>query len=328
MVEESQVPEENTPGPSEDSSAAETPLGAGGETAPERADVDEQAEPEASAEPDADAEPEAAEPEAEPEATEPEMAASAEPDATAPTHQSGSRFLAWVRSQLPDAFQRRLSDGALALLLAVAVLLVLLLLNSLVNPRPSVRVVTAPPAATAADEVAAPAPPDADRIAEIQKQVTDLATPYGEGLVTSVQVNFARQRLTLTLSNAWYRLSAAQQDELAAKWLARSRSLQFTGLTLRSPDDNLLARSPVVGPSMIIVQRQPPPSSAEEPSFPEESALTEAAAPAGDKAPPEAADSPEAATPPEETPSLEAAAEEDTPEAPASPAEDTTSDAA
>jgi hypothetical protein len=57
------------------------------------------------------------------------------------------------------------------------------------------------------------------------------------------------------VGNGWYDLAPAQQDKLANDLLKRAKQLDFSKLELTSPDNTLLARSPVVGTEMIIMQR-------------------------------------------------------------------------
>jgi hypothetical protein len=57
------------------------------------------------------------------------------------------------------------------------------------------------------------------------------------------------------VGNGWYDLAPAQQDKLANDLLKRAKQLDFSKLELTSPDNTLLARSPVVGAEMIIMQR-------------------------------------------------------------------------
>ncbi|NJN21109.1 MAG: hypothetical protein HC812_07880 [Leptolyngbya sp. RL_3_1] len=104
-----------------------------------------------------------------------------------------------------------------------------------------------------------PVNPGLERLVDIQAQLSAVATSYASNLVVSVQANFTDDRLTANLSSGWYRLPRDQQDRLAADLLGRSQSLEFTTLELSDPDGAMVARSPVVGQAMVIVQRQPPP---------------------------------------------------------------------
>jgi hypothetical protein len=182
------------------------------------------------------------------------------------------RLLRGVRSRLPQVAS--LSDRVLSGILIGIFVLLLVLINRL--GQPSVAAVvpsTAPPAVvpsatspepTSATELETPIPeapanPDLERIADIQDQLAAVATSYASNLVVSVQASFAEDRLSANLSAGWYRLPRDQQDQLAADLLGRSQTLEFATLELIDPDGSMVARSPVVGKTMVIMQRQPPP---------------------------------------------------------------------
>jgi hypothetical protein len=100
--------------------------------------------------------------------------------------------------------------------------------------------------------------PQEDLIGEIQDQVAAVTARYAEGLIRSVQANFRDSRLTVTTSNGWYGLPTDQQDQLAADLFQRAQELDFTKLEIADPEATIVARSPVVGNQMIILQRQAP----------------------------------------------------------------------
>lgn len=98
--------------------------------------------------------------------------------------------------------------------------------------------------------------PEQRLIAAIQNQVADISNQYSERLIQSVQANFKSSRLTVRVSQGWYDLSQTQQNKLADEILTRSRKLDFSRLELNDPENTLLARSPVVGDSMVILKRR------------------------------------------------------------------------
>ena len=99
--------------------------------------------------------------------------------------------------------------------------------------------------------------PEQGLIAAIQEQVSEITTRYAEGLIESIEANFQDGRLIIAVGEDWFTLPKDRQDELAKEMLARSRQLDFTKLVLTTPDGKLLARSPVVGENMVILQREP-----------------------------------------------------------------------
>ncbi len=76
------------------------------------------------------------------------------------------------------------------------------------------------------------------------------------GLIQSVQANFRSSRLTIKVGEGWYGLSQPQQNTLANEMLQRAKELDFSKLEITDAEGTLLARSPVVGPEMIILRRQ------------------------------------------------------------------------
>ncbi|NJK40336.1 MAG: hypothetical protein HC934_01305 [Acaryochloridaceae cyanobacterium SU_2_1] len=81
---------------------------------------------------------------------------------------------------------------------------------------------------------------------------------FSSDLITAVQVNFAGNRLVVLVSDRWFELSQSEQDQLGTDSLERSRNLNFPKLEIRDHQDHLLAREPVVGSRIIILQRRAP----------------------------------------------------------------------
>lgn len=92
-------------------------------------------------------------------------------------------------------------------------------------------------------------------IASVQAKMTAVSAPYADALVQTVQPNFRRSWLRITLGDGWDSLEAAQQDALANALLEQAQRLDFSKLELVRRGGDRLARSPVVGSDMIILQR-------------------------------------------------------------------------
>ena len=200
-------------------------------------------------------------------------------------------ILGQIRGFLPESLNQQLSDPALTGILSGVLVLVVWVTGSLVfSPaKPPTEVATAPPVADIKDlpdkptnqpvppdlttPVPLPAPvvtptpvvkkpapplklsPEQKLIASIQDQVAEVSKQYAEGLIQSVQANFRSSRLTVTVSQSWYGLTRSQQDKLATGLLKRAQLLDFSKLELVDPEEQLLARSPVVGSEMVILKR-------------------------------------------------------------------------
>jgi hypothetical protein len=97
--------------------------------------------------------------------------------------------------------------------------------------------------------------PEQALIAAIEDQVTEVTNEYANGLIESIQANFRNSRLTIKVGDGWYDLSSTRQDRLATEMLKRSKQLDFSAIELTDREGALLARSPVVGTEMVILQR-------------------------------------------------------------------------
>ncbi len=96
--------------------------------------------------------------------------------------------------------------------------------------------------------------PEQSLIAAIQEQVTKITSEYGDGLIISLQANFISSRLIIKASNDWYELDPERKQAVANEILGRSRKLDFKKLAITDPEGKLVARSPVVGQKVIVLQ--------------------------------------------------------------------------
>jgi len=192
-----------------------------------------------------------------------------------------------VRSRLPVSMQQQLSDRALTGAIAGILVILLWFTSGLLSGKPKPPVIaTSPSAAPAIPPIVSPSPsplpslaptititpspvqpspkpkpalkltPQEQLIAAIQTQVADISDQYASGLIRSVQANFRSSRLIVKVGDEWYQFSRVQQDKLANELLRRSQRLDFSQLQLTDPVGTLLARNPVVGTEMVILQRE------------------------------------------------------------------------
>jgi hypothetical protein len=178
-----------------------------------------------------------------------------------------SATLPKIRGILPQAWNDKLADwmitsGAIALLVVLFWLTTSLLFPS----RPVVA--KAPPIAVSKNAPKS-APIDANKLTAIQNQLAEVADPYAPDLPTVpgmenpeiaapklidwVRAN--RDRLTVQLGDGWYELEFSQQDGLANDLFKRSLKLKFEQLELVDAAGKTLARSPVVGSKIVVLQR-------------------------------------------------------------------------
>lgn len=159
-------------------------------------------------------------------------------------------LLAQVRSQLPQPWQSRLTDTVMTAIFAGLLVLLLVVFTS-GSPAPATEPEAPPP-----EE--APEVPAAADIAPLQNQVAEITGNYAAGMVQTVQADFQGKTLLITLSSQWYSLSRSQQEQLAQDLYDRLGELAFDKLYLQDPEARPLARSPVIGDHMVILQRRSP----------------------------------------------------------------------
>jgi hypothetical protein len=93
--------------------------------------------------------------------------------------------------------------------------------------------------------------PDAPFIGDLQDQLADVTAQFGPIAIESVQANFLRGRLVITVNDGWNTLES-DRDSLATALWERSQTLGFKKLDVVDINGTILARSPVVGSQMVI----------------------------------------------------------------------------
>ncbi|MGB3518091.1 MAG: hypothetical protein WBA43_16660 [Elainellaceae cyanobacterium] len=93
--------------------------------------------------------------------------------------------------------------------------------------------------------------PDAPFIGDLQDQLADVLADYAGMTLSSVQANFLRGHLVVTVGDGWNGLGSDRPHFAAALW-QRSQELGFNKLDVVDGEGTVLARSPVVGSQMVI----------------------------------------------------------------------------
>jgi hypothetical protein len=158
-----------------------------------------------------------------------------------------------VRGLLPQKWNEKLTDRMITTGALASVILLLWIATSLLFPHRAVTAETPPAAKVAPVTKVAPVAPG--KLMNIQNQLTEAAATYGEGLVDTVRVQPQRNRLAVQVSDGWYGLGATQQDQLANDCFKRSLKLKYSQLDLVDAAGQMVARSPVVGSKMVVLQR-------------------------------------------------------------------------
>ncbi len=130
--------------------------------------------------------------------------------------------------------------------------------EEIAEDEPSSSTLVAPEPTEPIEVTPAPVPkltPEQYLVVAIKHQISDITNQYGGGVIESIEVNFPASLLVVQLSNDWYDLDETEQDELANKMFQQARDLDFKKLEAVDPEGVLLAREPVIGSEMIIMQR-------------------------------------------------------------------------
>ena len=89
----------------------------------------------------------------------------------------------------------------------------------------------------------------------VQKKISEIASQDYEELIVSGKADLLAGRLLIKVSDDWYQMDRSSQDKFVNETLQRSQQFKIKKLEIQDLQDNLIARSPVVGNKMIILQR-------------------------------------------------------------------------
>ncbi len=96
--------------------------------------------------------------------------------------------------------------------------------------------------------------PEQNLVAAINNKITKLVQDYPTELINSAQVNLLQNSLLVNVTDEWYELSESRQNKIANQMLNRSRKFSFQQLELKDNAGTLVARNPVIGEEIIILQ--------------------------------------------------------------------------
>jgi hypothetical protein len=157
---------------------------------------------------------------------------------------------------------RQLSDAILTAIVVMLVTVGIWFVDGFFVPGvdPSVAIQPATPAAaqpTPSTPVAASAgSPEQAFIEAIQTQLSEITSQYPDDIIQTLQVDIARDRLVVQLNPIWYLISDDRQDRVTDKMWLQAKATHFTKLEIQDAQGVSIARSPVVGQHMIILQRR------------------------------------------------------------------------
>ncbi len=116
-----------------------------------------------------------------------------------------------------------------------------------------------PPVAATTNIIPITAPqigPEQALIESIETQLSDITSQYPDDIIRALQVDSARDRLIVKLNPVWYLIDDERQDSVTDRMWLQAKANHFTKLELQNTQGDSIARNPVVGKHMIILQRR------------------------------------------------------------------------
>lgn len=96
--------------------------------------------------------------------------------------------------------------------------------------------------------------PEQTLVASLETKVANLTKNYPTDLLESIQVDLPQDSLLVNVTDNWYELDESRQNKLANEMLKRSREFGFGKLELKDTLGTLVARNPVIGDRIVILQ--------------------------------------------------------------------------
>jgi hypothetical protein len=160
-----------------------------------------------------------------------------------------------LRRLFPNSM-RQLSDPILTGIVVIFITVGIWFINSFFAPK----IANVPDPVTANQPNSIPAiidSPEQTFIETIQRQISNITSQYPDGIIQTLNIDVDRDRLIVRLNPSWYLMSVDHQNQLTAQMWRQAKENHFSKLEVQDSDGNSIARSPVVGREMIILQRIP-----------------------------------------------------------------------
>ena len=95
--------------------------------------------------------------------------------------------------------------------------------------------------------------PEQNLLATLETKISELTQAQESEFIQNIQINPDRS-LLVRVTDDWYELDEVGQNDLGNEILQRSRNFSFERLELKDNEDTLVARSPIIGNNIIILQ--------------------------------------------------------------------------
>jgi hypothetical protein len=158
---------------------------------------------------------------------------------------------------------RQLSDAILTAIVVLLVTVTIWVVDGFFMPGID-RAAPSPPAATVAAQPVIPTPIDTPAIVSpeqvfieaLETQISEITSQYPDDLVQTLNVDPASDRLLVRLNPVWYTLDDDRQNSLTDRMWLQAQANHFSKLEIQDSQGVSIARSPVVGKHLIILQRR------------------------------------------------------------------------
>ncbi len=153
---------------------------------------------------------------------------------------------------------RQLSDALLTAILAICLTVAIWFVDGwlAIPTQTPVGISPTTPILTQPTSTVVPIAPEQTLIDAIQAQLNDLTNQYPEGIIQTFQVDLPRNLAIVRLNLAWYTIDENEQNRLRDRMWLQARANNFGKLELQDPTGQTIARSPVVGQHMVVLQRR------------------------------------------------------------------------
>jgi hypothetical protein len=172
-----------------------------------------------------------------------------------------SAMLQQFRRFLPAPI-RQLSDAILTAIVVMLVTVGIWVVDGFFVPGVDPAVAISPPPSVATQPnftpttIAPQISPEQAFIEAIQTQLSDITSQYPDDIIQTLEVDVARDRLIVRLNPVWYLIGDDRQNSITDRMWLQAKANYFTKLELQDIRGVSIARSPVVGQHMIILQRR------------------------------------------------------------------------
>jgi hypothetical protein len=163
-----------------------------------------------------------------------------------------------LQSLLPQSLKKLAAiilTGAIVLLVTLSISI----LDGLLANRDKIAQIPSPPAISAPVNSALTPPqasPEQLLADSLSARLDAITSEYPDDIINNLFVDLSRDRLVVKLNLAWYLIDDLRQNELTAKMWQQATANHFSKLEVQDLQGKLVARSPVVGNEMVILNRR------------------------------------------------------------------------